>query len=86
MLGAKYVHFLKFNAAKSRIVFSIWYLVFCREIQNGEIGVIFFCGLVVGLSGVGFVFEVSEEFSFSVDFYLGEEFVFLVAESYAAIL
>ena len=61
-------------------------MIFGGEVEHSELAVVFFGGLIIGVGGFCFVVEVSEEFSFSVDLYLGEEFVFLVAEGHAAIL
>ncbi len=48
-----------------------------REIQSGEFAMILFCGAVVNLCGLDFVFEVAEVDGFAVSSDFGAPSVFM---------
>jgi len=52
------------------------------KIQQGEFAVVFFCGFVVCLCGLDFVFEMSNMFSFTIYAYSCLPFLFTFIPGY----
>ena len=53
-----------------------------RKIQRCELAVVFFCGFVIRLCGLDFVFEISDEFALAVNVYLSTPFLFAFFPGY----